>query len=146
MCVCAYPPRLFRRMLSDSMYLILFAPALSWKDAGQALLASYWMFHAPEQCLPAGPGISAGPVTDTVPGAAGAAAAGCSTAAGPAGSSHSRLADHTAAVSVRRGKQSKWWVETQSWVQLHLQANVPGGDILGYSLHPPSWSHTQQST
>lgn len=61
------------------------------------------------QCLPAEPGTSAGPATDTVPGAAGAgaAAAGCSTAAGPAGSSHLHLADHTEVGSVGRAKQSK---------------------------------------
>lgn len=59
--------------------------------------------------LPAEPGTSAGPATDTVPGAAGAAAAaaGCSTAAGPAGSSHLHLADHTEVGSVGRAKQSK---------------------------------------
>lgn len=62
-----------------------------------------------EQCLPAEPGTSAGPATDTVPGVAGAgaAAAGCSTAAGPAGSSHLHLADHTEVGSVGRTKQSK---------------------------------------
>lgn len=62
------------------------------------------------QCLPAEPGTSAGPATGTVPGAAGAvaAAAGCSTAAGPAGSSHLHLADHTEVGSVGRAKQSKF--------------------------------------
>lgn len=61
------------------------------------------------RCLPAEPGTSAGPVTDIVPGVADAeaAAAGCSTAAGPAGSSHLHLADRTEAVSVERTKQSK---------------------------------------
>lgn len=59
------------------------------------------------RCLPAEPGTSAGPVTDIVPGAADAEAAGCSTAAGPAGSSHLHLADHTEAVSVERAKQRK---------------------------------------
>lgn len=61
------------------------------------------------QCLPAEPGTSAGPATDTVPGAAGAgaAAAGCSTAAGPAGSSHLHFADHTEVGSVGRAKESK---------------------------------------
>lgn len=59
------------------------------------------------RCLPAEPGTSAGPATDTVPGVADAEAAGCSTAAGPAGSSHLHLADHTEAVSVGRAKQSK---------------------------------------
>ena len=60
-------------------------------------------------CLPAEPGTSAGPATDIVPGVADAeaAAAGCSTAAGPAGSSHLHLADHTEAVSVGRAKQGK---------------------------------------
>lgn len=57
--------------------------------------------------LPAEPGTSAAPATDTVPGAADAGAAGCSRAAGPAGSSHSHLAGRTGAESVGRAKQSK---------------------------------------
>lgn len=59
--------------------------------------------------LPAEPGTSAEPATDIAPGVAGAeaAAAGCSTAVGPAGSSHLHLADHTEAVSVGRAKQNK---------------------------------------
>lgn len=47
-------------------------------------------------------GTSAGPATDTVPGAADAevAVAGCNMAVGPVGSSHLHLADHTEAASV----------------------------------------------
>lgn len=90
------------------MNLILFIPVLSGKEVRRVLFALQKAFCTPGRRLPAGPGTSAGPATDTAPGAAGAAAAGCSTVAGPAGSSRSRLADHTGAVSVGRAKQSKY--------------------------------------
>lgn len=58
-----------------------------------------------ERCSPAAAGTSAGTGTaDTAPGVggAGAAAAGCNMAVGPAGSNHSHLAVHTEVASVKK--------------------------------------------
>lgn len=116
--VCISPKTFQKDVAWFHAYLILFlnCPFKKWSGGFCAFHTDHCYtsssgvtISSGGRCLPAEPGTSAGPATDIVPGVADAeaVAAGCSTAAGPAGSSHLHLAGHTEAVSVGRAKQSK---------------------------------------